>query len=67
MLRRNLIWRLQNEPTAPLSPNEKYLLELCCWHYRKQLGGLVEFELPASQPQRGDYLPERADLQDRLL
>lgn len=62
-----LRWRLDNEPSAPLSRKEKYLLENCCWHYRKALGGNVSFELPESKPQQADYIPQRPQPQSRLL
>lgn len=55
----NLRWRLDNNPTAPLSPKEKHLLDLCCWHYRNRLGGVVEFDLPQQEPNLVDYV--RAD------
>lgn len=63
----NLRWRLENEPDAPLSREEKYQLELCCWHYRRKLGGLVDFELPTVAPEREHYFPPRVDTQERLL
>jgi hypothetical protein len=52
----NLKWRMQNNATAPLSPNEKHLLDLCCWHYRNRLGGVVDFDLPQSEPRLVDYV-----------
>lgn len=54
---RNLFWRMKHNPSAPLSPVEKCLLDLCCWHYRNKLGGLVTFDLPESRPDLADYLP----------
>lgn len=54
---RNLEWRMGHNPAAPLSPKEKHLLDLCCWHYRNKLGGLVEFDLPAAEPTLADYVP----------
>lgn len=53
----NLRWRANHNPDAPLSPVEKYLLDLTCWHYRNKLGGVVDFELPDEPPQRIRYLP----------
>ncbi len=65
----NLQWRMGNNPTAPLSAKEKYLLDLCCWHYRNRLGGVVEFDLPQQEPRRVDYA--RADpkltVQERMF
>ncbi len=66
---RNLLWRRDKNPTAPLSANEKYLLDLMCWHYRNKLGGLVPFDLPLSEPRRADYTRSDAGgaVQERLL
>lgn len=64
---KNLRWRVEHEPDAPLSRKEKYLLEMCCWHYRKALGGTVNFALPTQPPQMADYLPTRIEQQSRLL
>lgn len=52
---KNLLWRLDHNAGTPLSPKEKYLLDLACWHYRNRLGGLVMFDLPAALPQLTDY------------
>ncbi len=54
---KNLNWRLRNNPQAPLTPKEKYLLDLAVWHYRNKLGGIVPFALPEREPQRADYFP----------
>lgn len=67
VLIKNLCWRQDHEPNAPLSRKEKYLLELCCWHYRKALGGTVAFDLPSRKPEKADYLPMRLQPQSRLL
>ncbi len=68
VLIRNLGWRADNEPKAPLSRKEKYLLELCCWHYRRALGGTVTFELPKEKPVQANYIPQRPPQpQSRLL
>ena len=65
---KNLIWRLEQDPKAGLSPNEKYCLALCLWRYRRKLGGLVGFELPKEEPLRSDFFPPRdATLQESLL
>lgn len=66
-LLKNLRWRLENSPKAPLSPVEKFTLDLCCWRYRRKLGGLVDFDLPKEEPLRSDYFPVRETLQDLLL
>ncbi|MER2529283.1 MAG: hypothetical protein ABTR07_15270 [Candidatus Competibacter denitrificans] len=52
---KNLLWRLDHNAGAPLSPKEKYLLDLACWHYRNRLGGLVMFDLPKAQPVLSSY------------
>lgn len=66
---RNLRWRIDNNPAAPVSAREKYLLDLCCWHYRNRLGGVVDFDLPQSEPRLADYV--RADpklaVQERMF
>lgn len=67
VLVKNLRWRLEREPAAPLSPQERYLLELCCWHYRRKLGGLVAFPLPKAEPDRNDYQPQVKTVQESLL
>lgn len=66
---KNLRWRVENNPTAVLATREKYLLDLACWHYRNQLGGLVTFDLPTDKPQLADYQRTHPvmGLQDRLL
>lgn len=65
---KNLTWRLEHNPTAVLAPRERHLLDLCCWHYRNKLGGLVEFELPSAEPMLADYVPRPASLpQESLL
>lgn len=64
---KTLRWRLENEPKAPLSPLEKYTLELCCYRYRRKLGGLVDFDLPRGEPLRSDYFPVRETVQEPLL
>lgn len=66
-LLKNLRWRLENSPKAPLSSVEKFTLDLCCWRYRRKLGGLVDFELPKQEPLRSDYFPVRETVQDSLL
>lgn len=68
LLIRNLNWHLAKDPRHPLTRTQKYLLDLACWHYRNSLGGLVDFELPTTKPQRRDYLPDPKQLaQERLL
>ncbi|MCP5197291.1 MAG: hypothetical protein H6974_10970 [Gammaproteobacteria bacterium] len=67
LLIRNLRWRLEYDPRASLSLTERYLLDGCCWHYRRKLGGLVAFELPTEAPARADYFPVREDIQGSLL
>lgn len=67
VLIKNLRWRIENEPSAPLSRKEKYLLELCCWHYRRALGGMVTFALPTARPQQAEFIPVRQQPQSRLL
>lgn len=52
----NLSWRMGHESQAALSAREKYQLDLCCWHYRKKLGGLVSFALPTQEPVFVDYV-----------
>ncbi|HRD65695.1 MAG TPA: hypothetical protein PKY50_06020 [Candidatus Competibacter sp.] len=66
---KNLSWRLENNPAAPLTPKEKHLLDLCCWHYRNKLGGLVAFALPQQEPILAHYVPASPMLhpQERLL
>lgn len=64
---KNLHWRVFNDPRGRLSPLEKYTLELCCWRYRRKLGGLVDFDLPTEEPLRSDYFPTRETVQDSLL
>lgn len=54
---RNLGWRMCHNPAAPCSPKERWLLDLCCWHYRNKLGGLVAFDLPEREPALVDYVP----------
>lgn len=67
VLLKNLRWRLEQDPKAPLSPQEQYLLEQCCWHYRRKLGGLVTFPLPDAPPERATYFPHRDDAQESFL
>jgi len=67
ILLKNLRWRVQNDPQAPLSPQEQYLLEQCCWHYRRKLGGLVTFPLPDAPPERAAYFPPSAAAQESFL
>lgn len=57
---------MHHEPAASLSRKEKYLLELCCWHYRKALGGLVAFDLPTAKPAQATFMPAREPVQGRL-
>jgi hypothetical protein len=66
---KNLSWRLKHNPTATLSPQEKYQLDLCCYHYRNQLGGLVSFPVPDTQPLLSDYVTVQPKyrIQERLL
>lgn len=56
---KNMNWRLRNNPHAPLTPKEKYLLDLAIWHYRNKLGGIVTFELPTREPVAADYYPSQ--------
>lgn len=65
---KNMNWRLRNNPHAPLTPKEKYLLDLAIWHYRNKLGGIVPFELPTHEPVAADYYPKsESRLQGSLL
>lgn len=66
-LLKNLRWRVEHDPQAPLSSQEQYLLEQCCWHYRRKLGGLVAFPLPDAPPERATYFPHRDDGQESFL
>ncbi len=64
----NLNWRLRNNPHAPLTPKEKYLLDLTVWHYRNKLGGIVPFDLPTREPVAADYYSQHeARTQGTLL
>lgn len=54
---KNLRWRIDHAPEHPLTPHEKYLLDLACWRYRNSLGGVVDFDLPAQEPASSDYTP----------
>lgn len=66
---RNLCWRMENNRTAPLTPQEKFLLDSACWHYRNLLGGLVSFALPQQEPKLVDYVAAHPKIrpQERLL
>ncbi len=63
----NLCWLLGNDPSHTLTPEQRYLLDLACWHYRRSLGGVVDFDLPDEAPVRSRYVKRKRQVQERLL
>jgi hypothetical protein len=62
----NLVWRVENNPAAPLAWYERYRIDLALWTYRYQLGE-GGIEIPTERPERRDYLPDAHNRQINLF
>ena len=52
---RNMAWVREHEPGKTMTPPQKWALDVLVYKYRRQLGGHVDFEIPAEPPQKDDY------------
>ena len=62
----NLVWRVENNPGAPLAWWERFRLDGLLWEYRENLKG-AGVELPQQKPNRDEYRPQGDIGQGRLF
>ncbi len=68
LLIRNLAWRLEHEPTAPLSWRERFNLACAIYGYRRGLRAAgVAFAIPEAEPRIEEYRPVIRENQRRLF